>query len=295
MLIAHISDCHVVPEPRLCYGMVDTRYWLAQSITRLNTMSPRPDLVVLSGDLVDEPSSAAYTTLTGLLAALTLPLIVIPGNHDDRSLLRRHLAEHVYLPTAGEKAHFSIDFGPVLLVAFDAVVPGKEWALVTDRDLEWLGAKLAAASDRPTMLVMHHPPIATGIAFMDALQPPLHPGFAALLARHPQVKLIACGHVHRVVDGALGHARVAVAGSTAHQFRLALDPNVPPAVSMEAPSIRLHHWCGATVTSLVMPVAAAQWQLFPGVDEDTWPSILERMREGASRAAVYPDELKAHK
>jgi 3',5'-cyclic-AMP phosphodiesterase len=292
MLIAHISDCHVVPEPQLCYGMIDTRYWLGQSITRLNAMSPRPNLVVLSGDLVDEPSSAAYTTLTSLLQALTLPLIVIPGNHDDRTLLKRHLAEHCYLPSAGEKANFSIDLGPVRLIGFDAVVPGKEWALVTEQDLGWLQGELEATRDRPTMLVMHHPPVATGIAFMDALQPPLHPGFEALLTAHPQVRLIACGHVHRVVDGALGHARVAVAGSTAHQFRLALDPDVPPAVSMEPPTIRLHHWRGNTVTSLVAPVAEAPWQLFPGVDEETWPSILKRMREGASRAAVYPDELK---
>jgi 3',5'-cyclic AMP phosphodiesterase CpdA len=295
MLIAHLSDCHVVPDPKKCYGMVDTPHWLAQSIARLNAMSPRPDLVVLSGDLVDEPSDEAYATLTDLLAALTLPFVVIPGNHDDLGLLRRQLPEHGYLRGAGDKAHFSIDLGPVRLIAFDAVVPGKEWALVTTHDLDWLAAELASASDRPTMLVMHHPPIVTGIAFMDALQPVLHPGFEALLDRHPQVRLIACGHVHRVVDGMLGHARVAVAGSTAHQFRLAIDTNMPPAVSLEPPSIRLHYWRGADVTSFLVPVAEAPWQLFPGVDEASWPSILHRMREGASRAAVYPDELKAHR
>jgi 3',5'-cyclic-AMP phosphodiesterase len=295
MLIAHISDCHVVPEPKRCYGMVDTRYWLAQSVARLNALSPRPDLVVISGDLVDEPSNEAYATLTDLLAAMTLPFIVIPGNHDDRALLARHFPDHAYLTKDRKKAHFSIDLGPVRLIAFDAVVPGKEWARVIERDLDWLAAELAAAGDHPTMLVMHHPPIVTGIAFMDALQPPLHPGFAALIMRHTQVKLIACGHVHRVVDGLLGHARVAVAGSTAHQFRLAIDSAAPPAVSMEPPSIRLHHWRGFDVTSFVVPVAEAPWQLFPGVDEESWPSILTRMREGASRAAVYPDELKAHR
>jgi 3',5'-cyclic-AMP phosphodiesterase len=295
MLIAHVSDCHVVPEPKYCYGMIDTRHWLAQSIARLNAMSPRPDLVVISGDLVDEPSNDAYATLTALLESMTLPFIVIPGNHDDRALLTRHFPDHAYLPDAGDKAHFSIDLGPITLIAFDAVVPGKEWAFVSEADLDWLASKLAGVAGRPTMLVMHHPPIATGIAFMDALQPPLHPGFEALIARHAQVKLIACGHVHRVVDGMLGHARVAVAGSTAHQFRLVTNTATPPAVSMEPPSIRLHHWCGFDVTSFVVPVAEAPWQLFPGVDEQSWPSILTRMREGASRAAVYPDELKAHR
>jgi 3',5'-cyclic AMP phosphodiesterase CpdA len=292
MLIAHISDCHVVPDPKYCYGIVDTRYWLAQSVARLNALSPRPDLVVLSGDLVDEPSNAAYATLTELLSSLTIPFIVIPGNHDDRDLLRSHFPSHRYLLQSDGKAQFSIDLESVTLIGFDAVMPGKEWASIGQPDLDWLETVLEANSGNPAMLVMHHPPIATGLAFMDALQPPLHPGFEALLASHPQVKLIACGHVHRQVEGMLGHARVAVAGSTAHQFRLAIDAAIPPAVSMEPPTIRLHLWRGDSVTSFLVPVAEAPWQLFPGVDAESWPDILQRMREGASRTAVYPDELK---
>lgn len=292
MLVAHISDCHVVPAPRLCYGMVDTREWLARSIARIKAMSPRPDLVVISGDLIDEPSDEAYATLRRLLDPLDIPLVIIPGNHDDLSALAWHFPDHSYLPKTG-KAHFIIDDHAVRLVAFDAVVPGKEWALITDADLEWLDAALSIAPQRPTMLVMHHPPIETGLAFMDAMQPPLHEGFGAILANHKQVRLILCGHVHRVVDGMLAHVHVAAAGSTSHQFRFAIDPAIPPAISMEPPAIRLHRWNDMNVTSFTVPVAEASCHLFPGVDEESWPAMLKHMREGASRAAVYPKELKA--
>lgn len=294
LLIAHLTDLHVVAPPALCYGMVDTRAFLARAVRRLNTLSPRPDLVVLTGDLVDEPTTEAYECLRGLLAAIDLPLVLLPGNHDDRTLLARHFPDHDYVPGGGAKAHFTLPIGALRLVAFDAVVQGQEHARITDADLEWLDGALSEAAGHPVMMLMHHPPMQTGLAFMDAMQPPLPPAFEALIRRHPQVKLIVCGHIHRAMDGLFGGARVAVAPSTAHQFALTLDPMAPPRLSLEPPMLRLHRWCGEDVTSFTVPVDPDHLtQAFPGVDEDTWPEMMCRMREGASRAAVYPSDMKA--
>lgn len=292
LLIAHLTDPHVVPPPALCYGLVDTRAFLARAIARLNAMRPRPDLVVITGDLVDEPTAEAYACVRDLLAGLDLPVVLLPGNHDDRALLAAAFPEHDYLPGGGRKAHFTRDADGVRLLGFDAVVPHREHAHVTPDDLAWLETALADAADVPVMLLMHHPPMDTGLAFMDAMQPPLPAAFETLVARHPQVKLIACGHIHRAMDGMFGGARVAVAPSTAHQFALAFDPMTPPQVSMEPPQIRLHHWRGAQVTSFALPVDGdPATHAFPGVNAETWPDMMRRMREGVSRADVYPPEL----
>jgi 3',5'-cyclic AMP phosphodiesterase CpdA len=296
-LIAHISDPHIVEHPRLCYDTVDTRANLARVLARIEHMRPTPDLVVLTGDLVDEPSTEAYATLRETLAGLSIPLILLPGNHDDRALLAKCLPEHDYLPQGGGKAHFIIDRpGAPLILGFDAVVPGSEHAHVGDDDLDWLARTLNTGPARPTMLMMHHPPVHTGLAFMDAMQPALDPRFESLIGQHRQLQLIVCGHVHRAIDAVFGGARVAVAGSTGFQFEFALDPDTPPRFSLETPSIRLHHWRGNTVTSFTAPLAD-NWPSFgfPGVDEATWPEMMRRMRGGASRGDVYTPKTTAQR
>lgn len=288
-LIAHISDPHILEQPKLCYDTVDTRANLARVLARIETMRPKPNLVVLTGDLVHEPTTEAYTTLRNMLAGLSIPLFLLPGNHDDRALLAKCLPEHSYLPQGNEKAHFVIDRPDApLIVGLDAVVPRCEHAYVGDDELAWLARTLNERPSRPTMLMMHHPPVPTGLAFMDAMQPALDPRFESLIARHPKIKLIVCGHVHRAIDAVFGGARVAVAGSTGFQYELALDPNTPPRFSLETPSIRLHHWSGETVKSFTVSLAD-DWPSFgfPGVDETTWPEMLRRLRDGASRNGAY--------
>ncbi|MFX7895069.1 hypothetical protein ABTK48_20360, partial [Acinetobacter baumannii] len=77
----------------------------------------------------------------------------------------------------------------------------------------------------PTIVALHHPPHTTGLAVMDAmaLQHGLD-GFEALIARHPQVQRIVCGHLHRMTLGRVAHAPVVSAPSTAHQLALELAP-----------------------------------------------------------------------
>ena len=54
---------------------------------------PALDLVVISGDLCDTPTKEEYDHLKGLLAPLKIPFIGIPGNHDDRAMMRAALPE----------------------------------------------------------------------------------------------------------------------------------------------------------------------------------------------------------
>ena len=284
LLIAHISDFHIVPPPALCYGYSDTRAGLMRALAALNGMTPRPDLVLASGDLVDEPSAEAYATLRAILATLDIPLVLLPGNHDDRALLAEAFPEHDYLPLGGAPAHFVRDLGAVRLVAFDAVIPGKEYAAPTPEGLDWLEATLAATPAQPTMLALHHPPIATGLAFMDAIQPPWPPRLAAILATNPQVRLVCCGHVHRLIDGMLGHARVASAGSTGHQFAFATNLDSPPRLSGEPAMIRLHLWQGDAVTSFATPVDRDfTTHAFEGIDEAGWTRIRAQLLGGETR------------
>ena len=87
--IAQISDLHIKRPGSLAYGRVDTANALERCVAALNDFRPRPDLVVISGDLADTPTVEEYEYLRRLLAPLALPFVAIPGNHDSRESMRR--------------------------------------------------------------------------------------------------------------------------------------------------------------------------------------------------------------
>lgn len=73
MLIVQLSDPHVRPEGVLQQGVVDSNAMFAAAIAHVNALNPPPDLVLLSGDLVDEGTADEYAMLRRLLAALRAP------------------------------------------------------------------------------------------------------------------------------------------------------------------------------------------------------------------------------
>jgi len=60
MLIGQLSDLHVRPRGALYHNVVDSNQMLAEAIDHLKQMDRRPDLVLVTGDLVDEGRPEEY-------------------------------------------------------------------------------------------------------------------------------------------------------------------------------------------------------------------------------------------
>ena len=128
------------------------------------------------------------------------------------------------------------------IVAVDTLVPGKIGGALCEDRLHWLDKTLAAAPDKPTLVLMHHPPFVTGVDQMD--QHGFH-GCAALaeiIAHHPQIERILCGHLHRTIESRFAGTIVGTAPSTAHQLVLDLRPGASLRFALEPPGYQLHHW-----------------------------------------------------
>ncbi len=245
MLIAQISDTHIVPKGRIAMGRVDTASHLARAVAHIAALRPSPDLVLVTGDLVDAGSPAEYAHLRELLAPLRMPVHVIPGNHDARDALRAAFTDHRYLPRDGF-LHYVIDGGPLRLIALDTLTPGEPHGELCAERLGWLEARLGE-SDQPTILFMHHPPFDCGMKEFDEAR--LNVGaeqLAAIVQRHPNVERILCGHVHRPIQVRWAGTVVSVAPSTAHQATLDLAPDAPLMYSMDPPAVVLHQWRAGT-------------------------------------------------
>ncbi|TVR84664.1 MAG: phosphodiesterase [Rhodospirillales bacterium] len=257
MLIAQISDLHITAGERLAYGKVDTTAALKACVRHLLALEPQPDVIVATGDLVDCGLDAEYEVLKALLAPLPQPVLVIPGNHDDRAALRRAFRGMGYLPEEGPFLQYVVADGPVRLIGLDTLVPeAGHGALCADR-LRWLADTLAEAPDAPTVVMMHHPPFRTGILHMDEIG--LLEGMtdlAAIIGNHVNVERVICGHVHRAVERRYAGTLASICPSTSHQVTLDLRPKGPPAFVLEPPAIQLHLWTGDGITSHTSVIGA---------------------------------------
>ena len=241
MLIAQITDLHVMPPGPNHLG-IDTAAMLAAAVARLNALVPRPDAVLITGDLTDLGSAAEYAEVRRQLAPLQAPCYVIPGNHDDRDAFRMAFADHAYLPSDGEFLQFSVDLGPIRLIGLDTVIPGSAAGTLCAERLSWLADALDATSGKPVLIAMHHPPMDTAIPFMDRIGLRGREAFADVIARHPTIERITCGHVHRPIMARFAGTVASTCPSTAHQVLFTLSHTMPDSWSPEPPGFQVHLW-----------------------------------------------------
>jgi 3',5'-cyclic AMP phosphodiesterase CpdA len=241
MIVAQLSDPHVVAPGQVLYGRVDTPACLARAVAEVNSLDPLPDVTVITGDLVGHETREEYDHLRQLLAPLRMPVFVIPGNHDSRDLLRATFGADGYLPEGGF-LQYTVEDYPVRLVALDTHIPGEGGGELCSERLAWLDRTLAASPERPTLLLMHHPPFLTRIRRMDQAGLRNSEAFATVVRRHPQIERILCGHLHRPIDRRFAGTVAGTAPSTAHQMVLNLGEQVSLRYKLEPAGYQLHLW-----------------------------------------------------
>jgi Icc protein len=238
--IAQISDLHIKSSGALAYGRVDTAQALERCVAALNEFRPRPDLVVISGDLADTPTAEEYEHLKRLLEQLELPFVGVPGNHDSRELMRAAFSQ-AYAFASGPLNQW-VEIGGLDLVLLDSSVPGKPHGDLDAATLQWLEATLVSSPDRPALLFLHHPPFKTGIWHMDRQNLLNAADLAPIVRRHPRVQLIATGHVHRATLAMFAGIPTTICPAPNHAVDLDLEHLREPSFMVEPPAFHLHNW-----------------------------------------------------
>lgn len=244
-LLAQLSDMHVIGPGHPGELYVDNNARLRMAVDRLMAESVLPDAVLLTGDLTDTGSADEVRIVVDLIAPLSMPVVVVPGNHDLRSSVRAAFA----MPWASDdNLSWVVDVGPITIVGLDTLA-----AVQTDASGEvhhggefdeiraaWLDGTLASTAGRTTVIAMHHPPFATGILWMDETALENRKRFAEIVERHPHVSRIFCGHLHRCITTTVGGVIAATGLSTIHQVELNLATGARPQVVCDPPGYQLH-------------------------------------------------------
>ncbi len=241
MLIAQLSDPHIgATAAGKPHGM-SPQATLARAVAALLALHRQPDVVVVSGDLVEAGTPDEYALLRTLLAPLPMPVHLMTGNHDERAALRAAFPEHDYLGPPGGFVQYGFDAGEWRILMLDSLEPGRPSGHLCATRLAWLAAELERARDRPVIVFVHHSPLITGATHIDRSRLLDGAALAAVLRRHPRIERVICGHVHRAMHAAWAGTVVTTCPSVFYQFVVDLRTEGRFAPAAEMPGYQLHH------------------------------------------------------
>lgn len=235
--LLHLTDLHLPPPGETVYG-TDTARRLDAVLDDIAARHgpggemPAPEFAVVTGDLTRDGEPAAYARLRAAMARLPCPAHLMMGNHDIRENFRAAFPEAPVDPNGFVQQAVASSAGLCLLL--DTLHQGHPEGRLCEQRLAWLAAQLAGGGDTPVLLFMHHPPMAVGIAGMDAIALHDADAFWAVLAPHrARIRHIFHGHLHRPIGGSWhGIPVFSLRGSA---FDVALDLAPPPRkLSVEA-------------------------------------------------------------
>jgi Icc protein len=240
MRIAHLSDTHFQAGP---LGALPAA-GLNLALGRLLALEPRPDCVVITGDLTDNGSPVDYADLHTVLDRCPVPVHLTTGNHDVPAALIAEFGGTRYLAD-GKSTHYKVEYPDATVIAADSNIPGSPAGRLGPEQLAWIDSALAARPGVPAFVALHHPPVPIGIPFLDGMRLEDHAELGAVLTKHANVARVLAGHVHRVTSVPFAGTLVTTAPSTYRQAHLRMHDDAPPGYLNEPTGLLLHQQVGA--------------------------------------------------
>ena len=245
--LIQISDTHLLADTSLeSYG-VNPYHNLERIITHIARLDPPPAFVIFTGDLISDDDPRSYRHVKLLADRLASPVYFALGNHDLRQPFRRVVLEEASPGT--ERYFYAFDAAGYRFVVLDSVVEGQVAGELDAAQLGWLDKTLAEGSQQRTVLFMHHPPVRTGVDWLDAYPFGNGGDLLDILASHPQVQRVFFGHVHMPTHITERGIQFSSVPSSAYQFG---DTVTAPKVCSSAPGYGMVHLLDRQLSSRVV-------------------------------------------
>ena len=242
MLIAQISDTHIPKRGSKTCDVAPMAENLARCIDHINQSDPKPDVVLVTGDITSAGSVEEAEHAAALMAGLEIPFYIIPGNHDEPSILRAAFDEAAHPSEYQGFSNYVINNFDVRMIALDSTDPGGPGGEICQARAAWLDQQLSEDIQKPTVIFMHHPPVKCGVLETDV------DGFSGadllgqVVNKYTNIESIICGHIHLPIHVRWRGTVVSTAPSMGMQLGLDLTLKRPSEFVLEAPAYQLHYW-----------------------------------------------------
>ncbi|WP_030694475.1 metallophosphoesterase [Streptomyces globisporus] len=239
IVIAHVSDVHIDGEQR---SADRTRAVLRH----LEELPYDLAAVLVTGDIADHATPDEYAAARELLTSRH-PLLVCPGNHDDRAAFRKGLLPEETAVRPHAPVNQVLRGEGFVIALCDSSVPGEHQGLLEDETIEWLDGVLAGTPhDVPVLVAFHHPPVPLHTPYVDEIRQFGEERLAALADRHPHLTAFLAGHAHTAAATTFAGRPLLVAPGVVSAIRLPWENPSPenPHVHLDLPPALAFHVLG---------------------------------------------------
>ncbi|MDX1655993.1 MAG: phosphodiesterase [Candidatus Competibacteraceae bacterium] len=210
--VIQITDTHLRAEPGSRLWGVDVDRGLAAVLEDIQARPQLPELILATGDLVQDEGAPAYARFRSFLEPLGIPVACLPGNHDDPAAVAATLE-------GGPVRHTRhVVAGPWQFVLLDSTIPGSPKGHLSQEELEFLEQTLVK-HPQPAVVCLHHQPVAVDSPWLNTMIVDNGQDLLAVLDRHPQVRAVIWGHIHQEYTARHGDILLLSCPSTCVQFR----------------------------------------------------------------------------
>jgi Icc protein len=189
--LVQITDCHLGEKVGTRLLNVDTDQSLAAVLALVKRQQPRIDALLMTGDLADSGSVAAYRRVLAATADLATTVRWLPGNHDSAATMRRVLGDDQRL-----RRHLVL--GNWQIIALDSAVPGEVGG--GRAELSALRDCLQREPERHALICVHHPALPVDCEWIDGQMIANAADLWRELAPFGHVRVVLSGHVHQEFD-----------------------------------------------------------------------------------------------
>jgi len=170
------------------------------------------DAILATGDIVQDESRAGYERFRAAMEPLGVPVLSVPGNHDDPNLMSEILTSGAF-QLGGE-----LRLGPWSIVMLSTFLAGEDAGGLGPARLQGLRQALAVHEGQHVLVAMHHHPLPMGSTWLDGVALRDGAAFWQIVDQHPEVRGVICGHVHQAADRNRNSVRFMSTPSTCAQF-----------------------------------------------------------------------------
>lgn len=225
MRLLHVTDPHLSADEETVFGGEPPWQNLRRVVDAIAARDSSAELLLLGGDVAEDQAPATYQQARVLLDRLPMPRLAVPGNHDDRELLERHLVTDANDPIAelrrlGWELHL-----------LDSQIPGTVKGRIGEEQLAGLRHALHTSDAVAHLVVVHHdiaqePGVSAGL-----LDP--EPLLDVLLSSDTRIVILS-GHRHSSFGVTIGRLTILVTPATSVQFNPRAEGLVPANPTMPA-------------------------------------------------------------
>ena len=216
--ILQITDTHLLADPLGRFDEVNTRDTLHQVLATMQEAEHwPPDVLLATGDLAQEPVDKTYEVLADIFDELGVPVLCLPGNHDEPDLMQQYLNRGLVTTQAYNRV------GEWDIILLNSYQPGTHSGYLAESELERLEQHLSSSDSTATLIAVHHHAISIQSPWMDSMMLQNGEDFLSIIQEHAQVKAVVCGHIHQDFVSMHNHIQFIGSPSTCVQFKPGVD------------------------------------------------------------------------